>query len=122
MAKSSMGAARMRRSNRRIQHQANAIRKTQMRVYRQQSRQIARDQATAWGKIIAIYQHAITWFGGFFDEIFSYGFDTPLGALGAIKSLNLTIDQGDRGRGARQLRAIFGQQLKMISTRDGKPV
>ena len=107
--KSNMGAARMRRANRRIQFQQDAIRQTEARDYVQQRKTVA---ATVPSTIRRIYIKAIKWI-------------TDLWAppsLKAMSALDFRIDKGDRGRGARQLRAIFGQQLKMISTLDGKPV
>jgi len=109
MAKSSMGAARMRQTNRRIQHQEKAIRETAAREHRQHIRQIAK--APPPSAIRQIVSRISKWFSGLFS-----------GDLKAISALDFRIDRGDRGRGARQLRAIFGQNLKMRSTRDGRPV
>ena len=108
MAKSSMGAARMRRTNRRIEFHERAIRETATRDYVQQRKMVDSKPPSA---IRRFYNRVSKWLSGFFSPSYK-----------AINKLNLTIDKGDRGRGARQLRAIFGQQLKMISTLDGRPV
>ena len=103
----------MRRANRRIQFQELAIRETQTRAYEQQVH-LKQPIIVSWYHRVerAIRNFVV----GFFRSPFS-----------AIRGLNLLNDMTmgpnqHRGAGAAKLREWFGDQLKMISTRDGKPV
>ncbi len=114
MTRSNVQAANMRRTNRRIQFQEKAIRETQARVYRQAARRIAAEKVTIWSGMKVVARDIVKYLSNFFSGHSSL--------YGAINALDFTIDKGDRGAGARQLRDIFGQGLKMRSTRDGRPV
>ena len=113
MVKSNMGAAKMRRANRRIQFQESAIRETQTRAYT--TRTLHQEHIVfSWVSKVA---RAIRNFARSF-------FRNP---VGAIRSLNLLHDMTmgpdqHRGAGAAQLRAWFPNLGSMVSTRDGKPV
>jgi len=110
MTRSNVRAANMRRTNRRIQFKEKAIRETEARAHRQQVRQIAK--APAPSAIRRMFMRVSGWL----NDLFS------IRGHSAISGLDFRIDRGERGRGARQLRSIFGQSLKMRSTRDGRPV
>ncbi len=107
MTKSSMGAAKMRRTNIRIQHQEHHIRETQARSYSAAARRTAPNSRV--NIFVRFYRRLSRWFGGLFS-----GPDFT-----SIATLDLT---SDRAAGVVWLRQTFSKNLKMISTRDGKPV
>lgn len=110
MAKSNMRAARMRRTNRHIQVIERRQRQMRYAEYAQHR------HSTSSSKFINSWldqaKSIFRWFGDFLGGLFSRA--TP-----GIASLNLT---SDRGAGAVWLRQTFNQNLRMRSTRDGKPV
>ena len=112
MVKSSTGAAKMRRSNRRIQFQELAIRETQARAYESRSLKADRPEAFSWLFTVAA---AIRDFArGFFRN--------PIRAIGSLNLLH-KMDMGPqqhRGVGAAKLREWFPGLGRMVSTRDGK--
>ncbi len=63
---------------------------------------------------------SVGWFGRKLRQFRSW-FGRWFGGSGAMDALDLR-EKNPRGHGAAWLRQTFGQNLKMISTRDGKSV
>lgn len=124
MTKSKMTSVRRRRTNQRIQRQYDREKQARVRQYQERSfkaRTTAGIAGLAWS---GWFRKTIRRVTNFFNRMFSPG--------GALQRLDLRHSDAERfgpfnpasrrNAGAEYLRHMFGGNLKMVSTRDGRPV
>lgn len=117
MAKSNQRAVRMRKNNRAF-HIADRKEREARREFNRPPIRAAKVQQMATTLLLmGWYKKAVS----LFSYINPWKWFQSIGSSTAIAKLDLT-DKSGRSDGARWLRGVFGQQLKMRSTRDGKPV
>ncbi len=109
MVNSNMHAVRTRKANRRSDFEG--AKEQALRTYH--NHKVACANRTPVGKLKTHWRNSTGRFGRFVDRLFSVGSTPKISALDLTKS---------RGAGALWLRQTFSENLKMISTRDGRPV
>ena len=112
MTNSNVHAARMRKQLKRDRSNARFAHEMQNFAERELAKRKAREDTKIRNKIKNAAIDVRDFVGGMFRRFAS--FDSK-----RVATLDLT---SSRGAGALWLRQTFGHQLKMISTRDGKPV
>ena len=120
MTKSNVRAVRRRRTNERIAHQYDQVQQAKVRAYQERAIEkretMVAKRSSLFSKAVNYVRRALRSFVRFLRPNYSSirGLDLRDGGLFG--------ETRKRDAGAQQLRAWFGTNLKMVSTRDGRPV